>query len=219
MTENRFVRYLIYISLWPVVILVYPRIQGLAAFILWWMSSHSGATTLSRPAFAGEMWLPIAALDGFILGLIPLAKLLGWVAHSSGYLSYRTADHSATHATSFQPASWGWVAPTVASVIRFATFDTHRDSSILGAATLGDSRIAHFFGPPPPFSFSLSSLEFYSDRLYLISPMLFLLAFAIASRLRRRLIELRDARAEDSPSSLINSSPIHFTPESTETLE
>jgi hypothetical protein len=79
MTWKR-VWFCLYVALlWPAAIFVNDRLYATCAPLLWWLVYQSGGTKLTRSVFDMKAWLPLAFTFGFLLGLVPLARLKDYI--------------------------------------------------------------------------------------------------------------------------------------------
>ena len=155
-------------------IFVSGRLSGLLNTLVWWALHQSRTTFLERSSFVAAYYLPLIGIYGFCLGLIPIGRLKELLASSVGKIEFRSTP--GPELVFSRPLLWAWAPVGLGLAIRFLTFSSKTDQSVLFSATHGESRYEHFFGPINLRSASdLSGWTF--DRFALTGPTLFLLAY------------------------------------------
>jgi hypothetical protein len=191
MTWKRFKFALLCIFLWPISIFVAGQLNGYIAPALWWPATRSGATTMPRTLFDTDAWLSLALVDGFVLGLIPLARIRTLLAAALGVFRYVPAPLKLADNDPRRPALWAWVLPSLFFAIRFATWRNIVGTSVLGNSKNGISRFDFFFGPLTDINLNNQFILWFYDRLFFTAPTLFTLAYALAVLFRHHLPELK----------------------------
>jgi hypothetical protein len=154
---------------------------------VWQLANKMHWTELNRVAYVLSYFLPIFAVAGFILGLVPFGKL----GKALGELTHSVAPSAAKlqpEPDAVPPILWAWVPVTLAFLIRFATWQS-RSSSVFDAHRSA-GRVERFFGPLYAQSQGLLDDKWITDRFLFTGPMLFLMACAIAALLRYRLTSM-----------------------------
>jgi len=152
---------------------------------VWQIADRMHWTHLSRVAYVLSYFLPIFAIAGFLLGLVPFGKLgkaLGDLTRSGSPSASRRA---APEPDPIPPILWAWAPVTIAFLIRFATWQS-RNASVFDPHQ-PQGRIARFFGPLQDQTPGLLDQRWVTDRFLFTGPMLFLMACALAALLRYRL--------------------------------
>jgi hypothetical protein len=152
---------------------------------VWGLANKMHWTQLNRVAFVLSYFLPIFAVAGFLLGLVPFGKL----GKALGDL-FRSFFPSASaklppDPDAIPPILWAWLPVTLAFLTRFITWQS-RNSSVFDAHR-SPGRVERFFGPLYAQSSGLLDDKWITDRFLFTGPMLFLMACAIAALLRYRL--------------------------------
>jgi hypothetical protein len=143
-------------------------------------------------------FLPIFAITGFLIGLVPFGKLgkaIGDLTRSSSPRATAVAD-PAPELDAVPPILWAWLPVTFAFLIRFATWRS-RNSSVFETHQ-PQGRIERFFGPLHSQTPGLLDQHWVLDRFLFTGPMLFLMACALAAFLRYKLTAPRNKAAVDS---------------------
>jgi hypothetical protein len=159
---------------------------------VWGLANKMHWTQLNRVAFVLSYFLPIFAVAGFLLGLVPFGKLgkaLGDLFRSffPSASAKLPADPDA-----IPPILWAWLPVTLAFLTRFITWQS-RNSSVFDAHR-SPGRVERFFGPLYAQSSGLLDDKWITDRFLFTGPMLFLMACAIAALLRYRLTAPRSTQ-------------------------
>jgi hypothetical protein len=152
----------------------------------WGLANKMHWTHLNQLSFVLSYFLPIFAIAGFLLGLVPFGKLgkaLGDLFRSFfPSASVKLAPESDTLPP---PILWAWLPVTLAFLVRFITWQS-RNSSVFDAhRSVG--RVERFFGPLYAQTSGLLDNKWITDRFLYTGPMLFLIASALAALLRYRL--------------------------------
>jgi hypothetical protein len=152
---------------------------------VWQIANKMHWTQLSRLVFVLSYFLPIFAVAGFLLGLVPFGKLGKAIGELFASLFPSASSQLAVESDLVAPALWAWLPVTLAFLIRFATWQSQNSSIFDPHRTQG--RVERFFGPLHSQAPSLLDSRWISDRFLFTGPMLFLMACAIATLLRHRL--------------------------------
>jgi len=150
---------------------------------VWAIATKLHWTIQTRFVFLLNYFLPIFAVLGFLLGLVPFGRLSKAVTElAPGLARFVEPDQV--------PAIyWAWLPVTVAFLIRFFTWQS-RNASVLGASNTS-GRVARFFGPWNAQTPALLDPRWAQDRFLFTGPMLFLMTCAIAVLLRHSLSKRR----------------------------
>jgi hypothetical protein len=146
-------------------------------------------TQLNRVSYILNYFLPIFAIAGFLIGLIPFGKLGKAIGELSSSLFSSASSHLAPEPDAVAPILWAWLPVTLAFLIRFVTWQS-RNSSVLNPHP-SPGRVERFFGPLNSQAPALLDNKWISDRFIFTGPMLFLIACALAALLRHRLTSTR----------------------------
>jgi hypothetical protein len=167
-------------------IFIAGRLSDLLNPLVWWALHQSGTTFQQRPSFIAAYYLPLIAIYGFFLGLIPLHRLQELLASFFGNLRFKLQLR--TEMIFNRPLLWAWAPVGLLLAYRLLTYPIGRDHSVLGSTTYGESRYKHFFAP---LNFrSASDLPAWIfDRFVLTGPTLFLLAYTAGVWLRHQFPE------------------------------
>jgi hypothetical protein len=160
------------------------RFSWIFTLPVWQVANKLHWTQLNRVVFVLSYFLPIFAVAGFLIGLVPwgkLAKALGDLLHS---IVPASAQFTAEHET-IPPILWAWLPVTLAFLLRFFSWQS-RTSSVFDAHR-SQGRVERFFGPLAGQTSGLLDSKWISDRFIFTGPMLFLMACAIAALIRYRL--------------------------------
>jgi hypothetical protein len=126
-------------------IFIAGRLSDLLNPLVWWALHQSGTTLQQRPSFIAAYYLPLIAIYGFFLGLIPLHRLQELLASFFGNLRFK--PQLRTEMIFNRPLLWAWAPVGLVLVYRLLTYPIGRDHSVLGSTTYGESRYEHFFAP------------------------------------------------------------------------
>ena len=164
----------------------------------WGLANKMHWTHLNQLSFVLSYFLPIFAIAGFLLGLVPFGKL--GQALSDLFRSF-LPSHSSKLApepdTVPPPILWAWLPVTLAFLVRFISWQS-RNSSVFDAhRSVG--RVERFFGPLYAQTSGLLDNKWITDRFLYTGPMLFLMACAIAALLRYRLTKGRKTQVNTDP--------------------
>jgi hypothetical protein len=143
------------------------RLSGMLNPLVWWALHQSRNTFLPRPSFVATYYLPLIGIYGFCLGLIPIHRLKEFFASSLGKIEFRSTP--GPELVFSRPLLWAWTPVGLVLGIRFLTFSTKSDESVLFSATHGESRYEHFFAPLNTRSASDLSAWIF-DRFVLTGP-------------------------------------------------
>ena len=129
--------------------------------------------------FSFSYFLPIFAITGFVLGLLPWRRLTGGLP--------KAPDSPAETVLDRVPATlWAWLPVTVAFLVRYFTWSS-RYSSVMDPHGITTGRFTRFLGTVAMQNMSLVDATWLRDRLLYTGPMLFLMAFALGVFLLRRI--------------------------------
>ena len=156
---------------------------------VWGIANKMHWTQLSRVAFVLSYFLPIFAVSGFLLGLVPFGKLAKAIGELFRSLFPAASSQLAVEPDPIPPVLWAWLPVTLAFLIRFATWQS-RNSSILDPHR-SPGRVERFFGSLTTQSPALLDSKWLSDRFLYTGPMLFLMACALAALIRYRIAASR----------------------------
>jgi hypothetical protein len=168
------------------------RFSWIFTLPVWQVASKLHWTQLNRVVFVLSYFLPIFAIAGFLIGLVPWGKLgaaLGDLLHSFVPAS---AQFTTEHAT-IPPILWAWLPVTLAFLIRF--FSWQSQTSSVFDAHRSQGRVERFFGPLTGQTSGLLDSKWISDRFIFTGPMLFLMACAVAALIRYRLVRRTEPSA------------------------
>jgi hypothetical protein len=152
---------------------------------VWQVANKMHWTQLNRLVFVLSYFLPIFAVVGFLLGLVPFGKLGKAIGELFASLFPAAASQLASEPDPVPPVLWAWLPVTLAFLIRFATWQSQNSSIFDPHRSQG--RVERFFGPLHSQAPALLDSRWISDRFLFTGPMLFLMACAIAALLRYRL--------------------------------
>jgi hypothetical protein len=152
---------------------------------VWGLANKMHWTHLTQFAFVLTCFLPIFAVAGFLLGLVPFSKLGNALNDLLRSFFPATAEKLIPEPDTIPPILWAWLPVTLAFLTRFVAWQS-RNASVLDAhRSIG--RIERFFGPLYGQTPDLLDNKWISDRFLFTGPMLFLIAAAIAALLRYKL--------------------------------
>ncbi len=158
---------------------------------VWQIATRLHWTQMTQVAYVLSYFLPIFAIAGFLIGLVPfdaLGRALGELSRS--FLPAAAAP-SQPDPTAVPPILWAWVPVAFAFLIRFVTWRS-RNASVFDAHQ-PQGRAERFFGPLHAHTPGLLDQRWVIDRFLFTGPMLFLLACAVAVALRRSFARDRSA--------------------------
>jgi hypothetical protein len=160
---------------------------------VWGLANKFHWTHLNQLTFVLSYFLPIFAVAGFLLGLVPFGKLGMAVGDLFRSFFPSASAKFASEPDAVPPILWAWLPVTLAFLTRFATWRS-LNSSVLNAHR-SPGRIERFFGPPSLYAQTSGLLDnkWITDRFLFTGPMLFLIACATAAFLRYRLTAVRHA--------------------------
>jgi hypothetical protein len=142
-------------------------------------------TNLNRIGYVLSYFLPIYAVAGFLLGLIPFGKLGEALRDLLRSLSNSPSTRLPSEPDAVPPIMWAWLPVTIAFLIRFTAWQSHASSVFDAHRSSG--RIERFFGPLYGQNAGLLDNKWITDRFLFTGPMLFLMACATATLLRYKL--------------------------------
>src|SRR5215467_3263967 len=173
--------------LYFLVVVLAVRFSWIFTTPVWQLADKMHWTHLNRVSYVLSYFLPIFAVAGFLLGLVPfgrLGKALGDLFRS--FLPSAAAKLPTESDFAPPPAIlWAWLPVTLAFLARFATWQS-RNSSVLDPHR-SPGRVERFFGPLYAQTAGLLNDKWVTDRFLFTGPMLFLMACALAALLRYRL--------------------------------
>jgi len=153
---------------------------------VWGIANKMHWTQLTRLAFVLDYFLPIFAVAGFLLGLVPFGKLGKAIGELFRSMFPAAASQLAAEPDPVPPVLWAWLPVTLAFLIRFTTWQS-QNSSILDPHR-SHGRVERFFGGLPAQAPALFDSKWISDRFLYTGPMLFLMACALAAFFRYRIM-------------------------------
>jgi hypothetical protein len=156
---------------------------------IWQVADRMHWTHLTRVAYVLSYFLPIFAIAGFLLGLIPFGKLGKALSDLSHSLFPSATSQLQPEPDAVPPILWAWAPVTIAFLIRFMTWQS-RNSSVFDAQ-ISPGRIERFFGTLNSQAPGLLDNRWITDRFLFTGPMLFLMTCAFAALLRYKLIGVR----------------------------
>jgi hypothetical protein len=142
-------------------------------------------TNLNRITYVLSYFLPIYAVTGFLVGLIPFGNLSEALRELLRSLSNSLSTEPGPDSDAVPPILWAWVPVTLAFLIRFATWQSHASSVFDAHRSTG--RVERFFGALHGQNAGLLDDKWITDRFLFTGPMLFLMACAVATLLRYKL--------------------------------
>jgi hypothetical protein len=159
---------------------------------IWGLANKMHWTHLTHLSFVLSYFLPIFAVAGFLLGLVPFAKLGNALSELFRSFFPAATQKLTPEPDVIPPILWAWLPVTLAFFTRFVTWQS-RNTSVLDAQhSVG--RTERFFGPLYAQSPGLLDNKWISDRFLFTGPMLFLIAAAIAALLRYKLTTPRKTK-------------------------
>jgi hypothetical protein len=164
---------------------------------VWQVAHQMHWTELNRVSYVLSYFLPIFAVAGFLLGLVPFGRLGKAIGDLFALIVPSASSTPAEASREVAPILWAWVPVTLAFFIRFITWQS-RNASVLNSSR-SPGRLERFFGPLHSQAPALLDNKWISDRFIFTGPMLFLMACAIAVLLRHRIASCRQTTTLDSP--------------------
>jgi hypothetical protein len=152
---------------------------------MWQLASSMHWTNLNRISYVLSYFLPMFAVAGFLLGLIPFGRLLEAVRNLRRSLSNSPSTEQISDSEAVPPILWAWLPVTLAFLIRFVSWKS-RTSSVFDLHP-STGRLERFFGPLYGQNPNLLDDKWITDRFLFTGPMLFLIACAAATLLRYKL--------------------------------
>src|ERR1700733_986565 len=152
---------------------------------VWQIANKMHWTQLNRLAFVLSYFLPVFAVAGFLLGLVPFGKLGKAIGELFASLFPAPSSKLAAEPDAVAPVVWAWLPVTPAFLIRFATWQSQNSSIFDPHRSQG--RVESFFGPLQSQAPALLDSRWISDPFLFTGPMLFLMACVIAAFIRYRL--------------------------------
>jgi hypothetical protein len=151
-------------------------------------------TSLNRISYVLSYFLPIYAIAGFLLGLIPFGKLGEALRELLRSLSNSPSTGPVSEPDSVPPILWAWLPVTLAFLIRFVSWRSRTSSVFDAHRSIG--RLERFFGSLYGQNAGLLDEKWITDRFLFTGPMLFLMACAVTALLRYKLSTPRKPRPE-----------------------
>jgi hypothetical protein len=143
---------------------------------VWAVATRLHWTTINQPLFLLNYFLPIFAVSGFLLGLVPFGRLGKAVTElAPGMARFVEPDR-------IPAILLAWIPVGIAFLVRFFTWQS-RNSTVLGSNNT-TGRVARFFGSLNVQTPALLDSRWAQDRFLFTGPMLFLMACALAVLLR-----------------------------------
>lgn len=153
---------------------------------VWQVATRMHWTQMKSPVYVLSYFLPIFAVTGFLVGLIPFGKLAKALGELFASMFPSSSDRIRPEPDEVAPVLWAWLPVTLAFLTRFATWQS-RNSSVLDPQR-SQGRVERFFGAVNSQTPALFDNRWISDRFLFTGPMLFLMACAVAVLIRHRLI-------------------------------
>ena len=160
---------------------------------VWQIATRMHWTQMGRVAYVLSYFLPIFAIAGFLIGLVPFGKLGQALGELSRSLFPAASGQLAAEPDTVPPIVWAWAPVTLAFLIRFMTWHS-RNASVFDPHQ-PQGRVERFFGPLHAQTPGLLDQRWVTDRFLFTGPMLFLMACALAVLLRRSLARIRPTPA------------------------
>ena|ERR1700733_2793805 len=170
-----------------------------------WAIYHNNPSSFLAKTFGPRFYLPLCALYGLALGLIPLHRILEIFQSFVGILSAQTSPKIENELDWRRPILWAWVPIGILFLSSFIVWQPV-DHSVLTSASSG--RFDHFFSPPDFSALAAmphGATRWIFDRFVLTGPTLFLLAYPIGVWLRHQFPALPNT----NPSAVESSPLIH----------
>src|ERR1700677_4912839 len=126
--------------LYSLVAIAAIRLWPISMAYIWQLATSMHWTNLNRISYVLSYFLPMFAVAGFLLGLIPFGRLLEAVR------SLRRPQNTelVSDSDAVPPILWAWLPVTLAFVIRFVSWKS-RTSSVFDA-NRSSGRLERFFG-------------------------------------------------------------------------
>jgi hypothetical protein len=168
------------------------RLWPISMAYLWQLATSMHWTNLNRISYVLSYFLPMFAVAGFLLGLIPFGRLVEAVRNLRRSLSNSPSIEIVSDSDAVPPILWAWLPVTLAFLIRFVSWRS-RTSSVFDAHR-STGRLERFFGPLYGQNPNLLDSKWITDRFLFTGPMVFLIACALAALLRYKLTAPRKSR-------------------------
>lgn len=152
---------------------------------VWQIADKMHWTHLVRFVFVLSYFLPIFAVTGFFIGLVPFGRLGKAIGELFGSLFPAASSKLPPEPDTVAPILWAWFPVTLAFLIRFFTWRSQSSSVFDPHGSAG--RVQRFFGTLNSQAPALLDKKWISDRFIFTGPMLFLMACAMAVLIRHRL--------------------------------
>jgi hypothetical protein len=153
-------------------------------------------TNLNRISYVLSYFLPMFAVAGFLLGLIPFGRLFEAVRNLRRSLSNSPSTEIVSDSDAVPPILWAWLPVTLAFLIRFVSWKSRTSSVFDAHRSIG--RLERFFGPLYGQNPNLLDDKWITDRFLFTGPTLFLIACAIAALVRYKLTAPRQTSVSTS---------------------
>jgi hypothetical protein len=162
---------------------------------VWQIAQRMHWTQLNRVEYLLSYFLPIFAMTGFLVGLIPFGKLGKAIGQLLESAFPAAASLLVPERDVVAPILWAWLPVALAFLIRFASWQS--TSSSVFDPHRSPGRVERFFGQLNSQAPAMFDSKWISDRFLYTGPMLFLMACALAVLIRHRLTA-KDLAALDS---------------------
>ena len=155
-----------------------------------WAIYHNDPASFLAKTFGSRLYLPLCAVYGLTLGLIPLHRLREVFQSSFGVLSARASPRIDNELDWSRAILWAWVPIGIVFLFRFTLWEPF-DHSVLTSASSG--RFDYFFSPPNFVviaTLSQRAIAWMFDRFGITGPTIFLLAYPVGVWLRHQFPSL-----------------------------
>jgi hypothetical protein len=182
--------------LYCLVAIAATRLWPISMAYIWQLATNMHWTNLNRISYVLSYFLPVFAVAGFLLGLIPFGRLFEAVRNLRRSLSNSPSTEIVSDSDAVPPILWSWLPVTLAFLIRFVCWKSRTSSVFDAHRSIG--RLERFFGPLYGQNPNLLDDKWITDRFLFTGPMLFLIACAIAALLRYKLTAPRQTSVSTS---------------------
>jgi hypothetical protein len=170
------------------------RLWPIAMAYIWQLATSMHWTNLNRINYVLSYFLPMFAVAGFLLGLIPFGRLFEAIRSLRRSVSDSPSTELVSDSDAIPPILWAWLPVTLAFLIRFVSWKS-RTSSVFDAHRSA-GRFERFFGPLYRQNPGLLDDKWITDRFLFTGPMVFLIACALGALLRYKLTPARKSLQE-----------------------